>query len=301
MIDRFVTYLNTEKGYSRHTVMAYEGDLKAFAAWITSDKPAQFDPATVTMQDIRAWLGVMARKGLAPRSLRRKLLSIRSFYRFMRHHGLVNANPAADVELPKLPRPLPEFVPQDEMESVVGMEAFDTADWEEYRDKLIVDILYSTGIRRSELLAIADHDISTERGEIKVHGKGGKDRIVPIPPQLCDRISRYRVLRQNRWGNTAGVFLISHRGKPLNNDALSRIVKIELAATSTGRKTPHTLRHSCATALLKEGAEINSVKELLGHSSLATTQIYTHLSFSELKKNYESAHPRAKKRMNHGS
>lgn len=295
MIDRFVTYLTTEKGYSRHTLLAYEGDLKAFAAWITSGEAARFSPSSVTMQDIRAWLGVMARKGLTPRSLRRKLLAVRSFYRFLHRQGLVEANPAADVELPKLPRPLPEFVPQGEMESVVGAEAFDTADWEEYRDKLIVDILYSTGIRRSELLAITDRDISTEGGEIKVHGKGNKDRIVPIPRQLCERICRYRALRDARWGETAGVFLISHRGKPLNNDALSRIVKIELAATSTGRKTPHTLRHSCATALLKEGAEINSVKELLGHSSLATTQIYTHLSFSELKKNYESAHPRAKK------
>lgn len=191
---------------------------------------------------------------------------------------------------------LPHFVSENDMEQIVGPDAFDTDDVEEYRDKLIIDILYSTGIRRSELLGLRDCDISLNSYEIKVNGKRRKQRIIPIPEQLASRIKKYMALRDASTGTCHDAFLLSRRGLPLNNAALSRIVKIELAATGTERKTPHVLRHSFATALLRDGAEINSVKELLGHSSLSTTQIYTHLSFSELQHNYKLAHPRATKK-----
>ncbi|MBP3299392.1 MAG: tyrosine-type recombinase/integrase [Muribaculaceae bacterium] len=295
MIDSFLTYLRNEVTYSPHTVYAYGCDLRQFAVWLTGGAPERFDAASVTVQDIRAWLGQLARKGLTPRSLRRKLLTLRSFWHWMRKTGYAAHNPAADVELPKLGRPLPHFVRETELESITAESEFETADWEEYRDVLIIDMLYSTGIRRSELLSLNDADIQLDAGEIKVIGKGNKERLIPIPTQLCRRIARYRELRYAAHGAGAPKFLLSHKGRPLNNDALSRIVKVKLASSTAERKTPHVLRHSCATALLRDGAEINSVKELLGHNSLATTQIYTHLSFSELKKNYKSAHPRAKK------
>ena len=168
-----------------------------------------------------------------------------------------------------------------------------------------MDFLYSTGLRRSELLRLADPDLRTAEGEVKVFGKRRKERIVPLAPQLCERIKRYQSMRdsylQEKGLAKTGHFLVSEKGRPLNNSTLSRIIKVKLAS-STGRKTPHTLRHTFATALLRDGAEINSVKELLGHASLATTQIYTHLSFSELQHNYKLAHPRAnKKRTDHGS
>ncbi len=296
MIERFLTYLRCEVNYSPHTVAAYRSDLFQLASWLTGDKPENFDAASVTHADIRSWLGHMARQGTGPRSLRRKLLSVRSFYRFLRKTGLAATNPASSVELPKIPKPLPHFVSENDMEQIVGPDAFDTDDVEEYRDKLIIDILYSTGIRRSELLGLRDCDILLNSYEIKVNGKRRKQRIIPIPEQLAGRIKKYMALRDASFGTCHDAFLLSRRGLPLNNAALSRIVKIELAATGTERKTPHVLRHSFATALLRDGAEINSVKELLGHSSLSTTQIYTHLSFSELQHNYKLAHPRATKK-----
>lgn len=295
VIDKFIKYLESEMTASVHTVKAYRCDLMQFARWLTGDKPEDLDVRSVTMQDIRAWLGTLARQGLTPRSLRRKLLSVRSFFRYLRKSELIPVNPATDVDLPKLPRSLPKFIPQREMELIVGREAFETDDFTTFRNKLIIDILYSTGIRRSELLGLRDEDISLTAGEIKVHGKRRKDRIIPIPEQLCERIKNYKSMREALWPGCKGAFLLSGKGRPLNNEALSSIVKIELGSSSAARKTPHVLRHSCATALLREGAEINSVKELLGHSSLATTQIYTHLSFSELQHNYKQAHPRAKK------
>ena len=171
MIERFLTYLRCEVNYSPHTVAAYRSDLFQLASWLTGDKPENFDAASVTHADIRSWLGHMARQGTGPRSLRRKLLSVRSFYRFLRKTGLAATNPASSVELPKIPKPLPHFVSENDMEQIVGPDAFDTDDVEEYRDKLIIDILYSTGIRRSELLGLRDCDILLNSYEIKVNGK----------------------------------------------------------------------------------------------------------------------------------
>lgn len=303
MIDRFQAYLEHELFASDCTVAAYRGDLRQLSAWLIGPEAAkrgeEADFRSVTLSDLRAWLAHLGAQGLAARSLRRKALAVRSFFRFLLREGEVDRNPAADLTLPKLSKPLPALLKEEEVEPLVCDEAFDTDDWAEYRDRLIIDFLYSTGLRRGELLRLEDRDIRLEEGEVKVFGKGRKVRMVPLAPSLCDRIRRYRQLRDARWqGHTLpepGFFLLSDRGRPMNNNTLSRIVKIELAS-ATGRKTPHTLRHTFATALLRDGAEINSVKELLGHASLATTQIYTHLSFSELQHNYKLAHPRANKK-----
>lgn len=308
MIEKFLAYMEYEVYASDCTIAAYRSDLHQLSVWLLgenapSDEEADF--TSVTLSDLRAWLADMGRQGLSARSLRRKALAARSFFKYMMRRGVITANPAADLILPKLSKPLPALIKQEELESLIDEKAFDTTDWREYRDILIVDFLYSTGLRRSELLRLEDRDLNFDRAEIRVLGKGRKMRVVPMAAQLQTRIRRYMELRDEHWKNVClearGMFLLTDRGNAMNNTALSRIVKVKLSST-TGKKTPHTLRHSFATALLNDGAEINSVKELLGHASLTTTQIYTHLSFSELQNNYKLAHPRAaKNNINHGS
>lgn len=314
MIDKFLTYLSHEVVASPQTVKAYGQDLRQLAAWLMGDEPQladQADFATVTLSDLRTWLGELGQKGLCSRTLRRKAQAVRAFYHYLRKAGLVEKNPALDLSLPKLDKPLPYLVKQEELEPLLSEDHFERAeaegDWEEYRDTLILDILYSTGLRHAELLALNDGDVRLDSGELKVLGKRRKVRIVPLAPQLAERIRHYRTLRDARFPDNASLpaadrpLLLASKGARLNNRALSRIVRVGLASTSASRKTPHALRHTFATALLRDGAEINSVKELLGHSSLETTQIYTHLSFSELQHNYKLAHPRAAKHENHGS
>lgn len=297
--------MRCEAGASECTVRAYGSDLCSLCRYLGTDE-AGLDAPSVTGRDLRAWLGDMGRRGMAPRTLRRRALAARAFFHYLQKRGLVAANPARDIILPRLPRPLPKLVKEEEIEALTAPEVFDTEDWRALRDALVIDMLYSTGLRRTELLALEDADVRTAEGVLLVRrGKGGKERRVPLAPQLCERIERYRRARDARFAGAPDVpgspLLRGERGGALNNKALSSIVKVELSSTTAQRRTPHTLRHTFATALLRGGAEINSVKQLLGHASLATTQIYTHLSFSELQHNYQLAHPRAKKDPNHGS
>ncbi len=297
MIDRFLTYLRCELNYSEHTVRAYGSDLNMLADFLTGGKPEEFDPASVTLGDLRAWIAHQGEKNLSARTLRRRTLAARTFFHYLRLTGLIERNPAADLSLPRMPQPLPVFIRDAELERILSPEAFDTEDFREFRDKLIIELLYGTGMRRAELLSLLDRDLDTVTGEVKITGKRNKQRIVPLGPRLCAHIDRYRCLRLRKFPDTGcEAFLLSEKGEEMNNSTLSSVLKIQLASTSSARKTPHVLRHSFATAMLQGDARLDSVKELLGHSSLATTQIYTHLSFSELQHNYQHAHPRASKK-----
>lgn len=293
-IESFNQYMRYELNRSAHTVSSYSTDLIGFATFVTGGKPDTWQPADTTSNDIRAWLAALSRSGVKASSIRRKTQALRAFFRWMRKRGGIAVNPAADVTLAKLSKPLPDSVPVKEMETLLD-EDIDSTDFCQVRDHMIVNMLYSTGIRRAELLDLRLKDYTPSARELKVTGKRDKQRVIPISPQLATEIERYLEMRADTAAEGTDAFFLGKNGRPLNKTALSGIVKVKLAMTSCSKRSPHTLRHTFATAMLNNGAEINAVKEFLGHASLATTQIYTHLSYNELKNNYLHAHPRAKK------
>ena len=306
LIDRFLKYLSLELNRSDLTVEAYGRDLRQFSEWITGLSNDRFIPEDVSLSDIRTWLASLAREGVTPRSLRRKAQSLRAFFKYLLRQGIITTNPTADLTLPKLPKNLPDNIRTEEIESILSKEEIiienDDNDGnennieEEIRSHLILEMLYSLGLRRAELIAISDRDISESSSEIKITGKRSKQRIVPVPAILLQHIARWQKLRDSLWPEleTPRPLLVV-KGKRITPSQVYYVVKKALAGTSARRKSPHALRHTFATAMLNEGADLNSVKEFLGHASLATTQIYTHISFAEMKKAYEGAHPRSKK------
>ena len=296
LLAEYEEYLRCELCRSPHTVRAYIADTEAFALWAASDGIETFDPRLATTADIRAWLASLSKGGLKATSVRRRLQSLRTFYRYLMRRGLLADNPAADVATVRTPSRLPEFIKPEDVEAVFetsggeGMEE----DVEHLRDNLIIEMLYVTGIRRAELLGIRDSDIDRSRGEVKVVGKRRKERILPLAPQMLGHIAEYQRLRDEAWPGEGDRPLLATPRGAMSETTLYRIVRRELAGASAGRKSPHTLRHTFATAMLNEGASLTDVKEFLGHSSLSTTQIYTHVSFADLMKAYDSAHPRSK-------
>ncbi len=293
MISDFLEYLELELNRSRLTADAYGRDLREMAEFLGKD-PELSDAATVSTADVRAWIASMSRGGLSPRSLRRKTQAARAFFRWIQKQGEISVNPAAEVQLAKIGRKLPEFVREQEMEEILDNPVMGGDPALNIRNKLIISILYSCGIRRDELAKITDADIDFHQKEIRVYGKRDKTRIIPVADQLLDEIREWQTVRDGIYSFPSPAPLIcSKRGK-LTGRAIYEIVHKLLLSTGTTHKSPHSLRHTFATSLLNNGAEINSVKELLGHASLQSTQIYTHLTFSDMKKAYDTAHPRAK-------
>ncbi|MDE5586527.1 MAG: tyrosine-type recombinase/integrase, partial [Muribaculaceae bacterium] len=267
--------------------------LRELAAFLGKEEEMG-DAATISTADVRAWLADMARNGLSPRSLRRKTQAARAFFRWIQKQGEIRNNPAAEVQLAKIGRKLPEFVREQEMEELLESPVLGGDPALNIRNKLIISILYSCGIRRDELSKITDADIDFYQKEIRVHGKRDKTRIIPVADELLKDIKEWQTVRDGLYSFPSPAPLIcSKRGK-LSGRAIYEIVHKLLQGTGATHKSPHSLRHTFATSLLNSGAEINSVKELLGHSSLQSTQIYTHLSFADMKKAYDAAHPRGK-------
>lgn len=294
MIQDFLEYLELELNRSHLTIEAYSRDLKELARFLDKDEELS-DAVDISTADIRAWIASMSRAGLSARSLRRKTQAARAFFRWVQKQGLIPVNPAADVQLAKIGRKLPEFVREQEMEEILCNPIYGGDPALNIRNKLIVNILYSCGIRRDELSKITDADIDFYQKEIRIHGKRDKTRIIPVADELLEDIKEWKTVRDGLYSFPSPAPLIcSKRGK-LTGRAIYEIVHKVLSSTGATHKSPHSLRHTFATSLLNDGAEINSVKELLGHSSLQSTQIYTHLTFSDMKQAYDKAHPRAKK------
>ncbi|MDE6484765.1 MAG: tyrosine-type recombinase/integrase [Duncaniella sp.] len=303
MIDRFIDYLSLELNYSPNTAAAYRRDLEQWAEWATDGDMSRLDVTDVTVSDLRLYMSHLSRQGVSVATLKRKVQALKSFYKFMmRNHGM-KTNPAAALNTPRLPKRLPLNVRPDETAAMLdaGSEVYDSAnEFKNVRDRLIGELLYDTGMRCSELTGLLDVNTDTRRRELKVHGKRNKDRIIPISQRLAEMIDSYRPLRPAPEGASVQVdtLLVSVNGLPLSRHDIYRIMRrcMEAADVHAARRSPHVMRHSMATDMLNAGAGLNTVKQLLGHASLASTQVYTHLSNRELQQNYQQAHPRALKK-----
>lgn len=295
MIDKFIDYIKVEKRYSALTAQAYEKDLHALCDFL-GVSAGEFDPKSATEDDIKAFLISELDKGKSARSVNRYLSSFRSFWKYLLRVGYTDVDITARIVSPKTDRPLPVFYKEEEMQRATAGEDSDD-DFASVRDSLIIELLYQTGMRRAELLALGCNDVDPYLKQLKVLGKRNKERYIPVSDALLGQIERYIDYRaQLPQQDNAGELLLSERGKPLSKTTLYNIVHSRMSEVSTLKKqSPHVLRHTFATTMLDHGADINTIKTIMGHANLAATQIYTHTTFEQIKKEYKNAHPRAKK------
>ena len=292
-LQDFLDHLKYQKRYSQHTIISYENDLTAFAAYLLKD----FEEADITIARptyIRSWLASLKNDGITSKSINRKISSLRSFFKHLLRNEVIKVSPMATVISPKVPKRLPQFVDEKSTDKLFHDVEF-AEGFAGLTEKLVLEVLYNTGIRRSELVNLKEYSIDRANSNIKVLGKGNKERIIPVSAELIDHIRHYSGEKKKLFAGNENPFLfVSDKGKQITAAKVYAIAKDKLAGVTTiEKKSPHILRHSFATQLMNNGADINAVKELLGHSSLAATQIYTHNTIEKLKDVYKKAHPKA--------
>ncbi len=292
-VDLFLRFLRTEKRYSPNTLLSYKTDLLQFISFIDHEGGGN-SILPITTRDIRSWVISLLDGGLTARSVNRKTTTLRRFYRFCHQEGLIDKNPADFLPSLKVPKPLPVFMSENQMETVFENQA-GAFDFPKVRDLVILEILYGTGMRLSELTGLKDPDMDDSRLHIKVTGKRQKERLIPVTRELTILINIYKEIRNLTFNIKGGeTLLLTDKGHPVYAKLVYRVVNEALGnVTSAGKRSPHVLRHTYATHLLNRGAELNAIKELLGHASLSATQVYTHIGFEKLKQVYQKAHPRA--------
>ncbi len=291
-IDSFIGYLKAERNYSAHTLRAYAGDLRSFETYIARvDESVTFFNADLDV--VRLWVAALMDNGAAPSSVCRKLSALRSFYAYLRSENVVCENPAATLQGPKRRKRLPVFIREDEMNRLIDEVSFGEG-YAACRDRMIIACFYETGVRLSELVGLDVKDVSLASCQLKVLGKRSRERILPFAAGLCRQFEEYLEERAKIAPAGEPALFLSIKGERVTSSQVYRVVNKRLGeVVSVKKKSPHTLRHSFATAMLNNDAELVAVKELLGHKRLATTEIYTHLTFEELKRFYDKAHPRA--------
>ena len=308
MIQKFLDYIAIEKRYSVRTVGEYGDDLRAWCAFLGWEV-TEFDPSKVGAEDVKLWMVDMLDRGQSPRSVKRRLSAVKSLYKFLLRVGLVKVDITRAIVAPKTDKPLPIYFREGDMEAVkVNQER----DWNEdmcgedqlvhLRDYLIVEMLYQTGMRRAELVGMKEVDVDTRQRQVRVFGKRAKERIVPMGDALCELIEEYRTKKSEILGEQDGIGTLLVRKnrnggwQAMDAHTLYNIVRTRMGEVSTLKKhSPHVLRHTFATTMLNNGADIRTIQSLLGHASLAATQVYTHATFEQMKEAYHAAHPRSKK------
>ncbi|QNH62812.1 tyrosine-type recombinase/integrase [Hymenobacter sediminicola] len=295
-MDLFFNYLRSERRYSPHTLLSYQTDMRQFATYLKNTyelaEPAQADHTL-----IRSWVVTLMQQDLDPRTVNRKIACLRSYFKFLLTTGVISRNPMLRIKAPKMAKKLPDFVPEDSLNGLLNSFEFPDT-FAGIRDQLVLELLYGTGIRLSELIGIRPDDVSLPGRTVRVTGKGNKQRIVPLNPTLVVVLTNYIAFRKREFGpegNAQPALLVTDKGEPLYEKLVYRTVKHYLSqiTTASSQQHPHVLRHSFATHLLNKGADLNAIKELLGHANLAATQVYTHLSIDKLKSVFEQAHPKA--------
>ena len=291
--DSFLKYLAAERNYSSATIRSYAKDLSMFQEFLEEQNPNASWTA-VEAEDVREWvIYLMDEQKMAASSVNRRLSAMRSFYKYLRRVGRVSINPMEKVVAPKKKRPLPYYVRESEMDRLLELTAEDRS-FKGIRDRLVLMMFYETGIRRAELLGMTDASVDLVAKQIKVTGKRNKQRIIPFGEELESEIKAYQIAREETLGQrTFPALFVTEKGTAMNEKQVSKIVKENLSKVTTIKKrSPHVLRHSFATAMLNNKADLTSIQKLLGHESVSTTEIYTHVSFEELKSEYKNAHPR---------
>jgi integrase/recombinase XerC len=295
MLQSFLSYIQYEKRYSPHTLEAYRNDLEHMVQFLKAECNTETEQAT--HKHMRRWMvHLMDNEGCTTRTVNRKLSAARSYFRYLKQRQAITANPMLKVATPKTAKRLPVIVEEGAMQHLLKLLE-DAGDFPTYRDKLIIELLYATGMRRAELLLLGLRDIDFGGGYIKVLGKGNKERLIPVGNEMLKSIEQYLSVREAWFDGREYVqdcLLLTNKGAPLYPKYIYNVVHQFLSAVTTlDKKSPHVLRHTFATHLLRHGADLNAIKELMGHANLTATQVYTNNEMETLKQVYRQAHPKA--------
>ena len=289
MVNKFLEYLEFEKRYSKHTIVSYKTDLLQFDVYLSVVFEVGIEEATHVM--IRSWMVTLVESGISSRTINRKKSTLQVFYKYLKAKVLIEESPMQKVVAPKVEKRLPHYVKRQDMESLFSEVEF-TNDFSGSRDRLILELFYSTGMRLSELVELKEGSVLED--SIKVVGKRNKERVIPITGVMRGKIIDYIRFKRNEFPGSTQSLFVTDKGEKLYQKFVYRKVKHYLSlVTSQGKKSPHVLRHTFATHMLDNGAELNGIKEMLGHASLSATQVYTHNSIEKLKNVYKQAHPRS--------
>jgi integrase/recombinase XerC len=292
--DRFLDYIAHEKRYSPHTITSYQTDLDQLQNYL-ADQYDLADTTLATHQMIRSWIVSLLENGLSPRSVNRKITTLKSYFRFLVKEKLIDDNPMSKILSPRTSSPLPVFVEEEQMQKLFEEVEFGKG-FEAARDRLIIELLYHTGMRVSELAGLNDNDVDVIHGHLKVTGKRNKERIIPFTRNMGERIQEYQQEKITQFSGKVlpGNLFLTRKGKKIYPRLVYNIVNRYLSQVTTlSKRSPHVIRHTFATHMLNHGADLNAIKDILGHSNLSATQVYTHNTIEKLKTAYKLAHPRA--------
>ncbi len=291
-IQSFIHYLKFEKRYSLHTISAYSADLEAFWRYLEETYDGM-DLSGIRYSYIRGWLAGLKESGQSTRSISRRISTLRSYFRFQVREGKIKVNPMSKVVVPKISKRLPVIIKEPDLLALEDSLSTSAEDWRSLNAALIIRLFYETGMRLSELTGLKERQVDASLRQVKVLGKGNKERLIPVSRQTIEAIKGYSALKRKEFADLPEELFITEKGRKLYPKYTYRVVKQVLSGIPTlDKRSPHVLRHSFATHLLDNGAELNAVKDLLGHASLAATQVYTHNSIERLREIHASAHPK---------
>lgn len=290
-IQNFLQYISFEKRYSGHTITAYQSDLQSFSEYLLSSYETD-NLKNASSQMIRSWVASLKEEGLNTHSINRKISALKSFYKFLLKKGEITANPTQKIHLLKKAERLPVYIEKGQLKSYLE-DGISENNFISFRNKLIVELLYVTGMRQGELIGLKNDDVDFANKMLKVLGKRNKERIIPLSDSTINELSTYISLKKKTFDITNDWLIVTDKGLKAYPKLIYRVVNRQLEGFTSTKKSPHILRHSFATHMLNNGADLNNIKELLGHSNLSATQVYTHNTIEQLKKIYNNAHPRA--------